>query len=470
VAVQLGVLAAAVAACGGRASAGPAPPPVIDPGVLSGGGSPVPNVPPSLSVSGNAPAGDVTYGAVVSLSATCNDREDGMLSAVRWSTAEGRQLGEGPTLRLMPEPGDWSLLATCTDRGGRATTIAAAPRFAIVDRWSAADSIPIVISLPFATNRGGSASARSVTGAFDGAARDSVSRGVVTVSVPALESRRAGESVRTAFMRSERGNVALHDISRVGFRAIEPMDSSSLSALIGTRLSLTPTGDVLVFLHGYYTSFATAVERAARLPGEVHWPGAVVLYSWPSDARLASYRQDQADARAAGAHLAAFLLELQQAVPGRRLSVVSHSMGAEALASALRHLDRSRSELALGTVALVSPDLSADDFLADVLPSLRARAERITVYASSADFALWSSWGTNRARRLGLGGRFATVARDVETVEVPYAASDRYGHNPFLAEPFRDDLHRLLVSRLPAARRGLVELPLADGKSMWRLP
>lgn len=459
-----------LAGCARTGPPAPPPPPVVVPGAAPGAGAPLPNLPPALTVSGNAPSGEVTYGALVSLAATCNDREDGPLSTVRWSTADGRRLGEGDSLRVMPEPGDWNVLATCTDRGGRATTIAAAPRFTVIDRWTAADSIPLVVSLPFATNRGGAAAARPVASAFDGAARDSLARGIVTVNVPALETRRAGVGVRTAFVRSERGHVAWHDRTRVGLRALEPTDSATLSALVGTRLALAPTGDILVFLHGYYTSFASAAERAARLSGEVHWPGAVVFFSWPSDARLASYRQDQGDARASGAPLAQFLAELQQAAPGRRLSIVSHSMGAEALAAALRVLDSTRTELALATVALVSPDLAADDFLANVLPSLRARAARITVYASSADFALWSSWGTNRARRLGLGGRFATVARDVETVEVPYAASDRYGHNPFLAEPFRDDLHRLLVLQLPASRRGLVALPLADGKVMWRLP
>ena len=104
------------------------------------------------------------------------------------------------------------------------------------------------------------------------------------------------------------------------------------------------------------------------------------------------------------------------------------------------------------------------------LPMLWARAEHVTVYAASADFALWSSWGGNRERRLGLGGRFATLARGVETIEVPYDATDAIGHNPFLSEPFRNDLHALLVLRLPAARRALVSLPREDGKVMWRLP
>jgi esterase/lipase superfamily enzyme len=152
-------------------------------------------------------------------------------------------------------------------------------------------------------------------------------------------------------------------------------------------------------------------------------------------------------------------------------------MGAEVLASALRTLDAERADVGPATrtvvlhdVVLVSPDLAAGDFLEQVLPSLRRRAQRVTVYASSADFALWSSWGSNLERRVGLGGRFATLAAGVETIEVPYRATDAIGHNPFASEPFRDDLHRLLVQRLPAERRALPSVSRDDGKPMWRLP
>jgi len=461
--VVLPALLALLAACG-RYAPPPPPPPVLAPADSAV------NLPPMLAVSGNAPSGDVTYGATLALTASCSDREDGALSTVRWSSDDGRVLGDGPSLRLMPEPGSYLVLATCTDRSGRATTAAASSRFVVVDRWTAADSIPLTVTLPYATNRGGSARPRTAASAYDGTMRDSLVRGVLTVNVPAREGRKAGTSLRSPLVRSTRGNYASDDAARLSFRAIEVVDSLALATRLGAAMASSTTGDLLLFVHGYNTSFVGAAERAARLAVELQYPGGVVLYTWPSDGLLASYRGDQAEARASGPALATFLRELQQAAPSRRLSVVAHSMGSEVFAAALRHLDSLRSPLRLGHVVLVSPDLEAEEFLVRLLPSLRARAADVTVYAASADFALWSSWGSNGARRLGLGGRFATIARGVETIEVPYDATDALGHNPFLTEPFRNDLHALLVQGLRASQRGLVTLPRADGKVMWRLP
>lgn len=152
-------------------------------------------------------------------------------------------------------------------------------------------------------------------------------------------------------------------------------------------------------------------------------------------------------------------------------------MGAEVLAAAMSVLETGArragqsplERLALRDVVFVSPDLAASEFLQHVLPVLHERADRVTVYASTADIALWTSWGSNMERRLGLGGRFATVAKGIETIEVPYSETDAIGHNPFEAEPFRDDLHRLLVERRGAGKRSLEVVARDDGLTMWRL-
>ncbi|MFP5354953.1 MAG: alpha/beta hydrolase [Gemmatimonadota bacterium] len=461
------LLFVALSGCASRAVPSPPPPPLASPDAMTTSGL---NLSPVLTVSGNGLAGEVPYGTMVSLDATCIDREDGPILAIRWSTDEGILLGEGPSLRHMPEPGSHLVLATCTDRGGRAISQAATSRFTVVDRWTAADSVPVVVTLPFVTNRAAVVGTRSPGAAFDGGARDSLARGVLTFNVPSREFRRSGSASRTPFMRSVRGNFPVSDATQLLLRAHEPVDSIALATRLRAALAESGAGDVLVFVHGYNTSFEGAAIRAARLMAGMQYPGALVLFSWPSDGELANYRLDQRDARAAGAQLAQVLAELREVAGSRRVSVVAHSMGGEVLASALRSLDAAQRPLVLGDAVFIAPDVAAGEFLQVVLPSLRARAARVTVYASAADFALWSSWGSNRERRLGLGGRFATLARGVETVEVSYDHTDRLGHNPFDAEGFRDDLHRLLVQGLGASRRGLASLTRDDGQVMWRLP
>ena len=53
-----------------------------------------PNPPPVITVSGNAPEGDVVYGTMVDLVATCNDREEGAIGTVRWTSDRGDWLAD----------------------------------------------------------------------------------------------------------------------------------------------------------------------------------------------------------------------------------------------------------------------------------------------------------------------------------------------------------------------------------------
>lgn len=470
---RVAVLALAVLCACGRPS--PPPPPPVP--VLSTPGE-RPNTPPSLSVSGNVPDGTVTYGATVALTARCDDREDGALDTIAWTSDAGEVLGVGAQLRIMLEPGRYLLLATCRDRAGSATTVAASSRFEIIDRWSAADSVPVLVRLPYATTRGGRIAPQSPGRSFGGTARDSLARGILTVNIPASDFRATGSAVRTPYMRSVRGNVAIDDAVRLSLRAIDATDARAFALQLAEGLSVDGREDRLVFVHGYRTSFESAAVRAARLAAEVQFPGATILFAWPSDAQLASYRSDQRAARDAGRPLAGFLRELRADRGTADLSIVAHSMGAEVLAAALRSLHETDSvagaapfpPVMFREVVLVAPDLAAGAFLEQVLPALRARAARVTIYASAADFALWSSWGSNGERRLGLGGRFATLARGVETIEVPYSATDALGHNPFTAPAFRDDLHGVLVQHLPPALRTLREVRRDDGTIVWHLP
>lgn len=467
------VLAAvAVVACGHPRPPAPPPPAVLDGTVAR------PNTPPVLDVTGDAPEGDVTYGTIVELTATCTDREDGTLDSVRWTTNSGTPLGQGATLRYMPEPGRYLVRATCTDSARATTMVAATPPFTVVDRWTAADSVPVTVTVPFVTNRGGALQPTAPGSSFSEAPADSLVRGFMTMNIPARDFRHAGEAHRTPFMRSVRGNVVSSDATRRWIRDIATTDSIGFVSRLAESFSHGEEDEVIVFVHGYRTSFEGSALRAARLAGEIQFAGATILFAWPSDALLANYRSDQRDARDAGRHLAQLLLELRASSHPRRISIVAHSMGAEVLASAMSVLETGArragqsplERLALRDVVFVSPDLAASEFLQHVLPVLHARAERVTVYASTADIALWSSWGSNLERRLGLGGRFATVTDGIETIEVPYSETDAIGHNPFEAEPFRDDLHALLVERRGAARRALEVVPREDGLVMWRLP
>ena len=81
--------ALALFACGRPRPPAPPPPAVLDAVPER------PNTPPVITVSGNAPEGDVVYGTMVDLVATCNDREEGAIGTVRWTSDRGDWLADG---------------------------------------------------------------------------------------------------------------------------------------------------------------------------------------------------------------------------------------------------------------------------------------------------------------------------------------------------------------------------------------
>jgi esterase/lipase superfamily enzyme len=38
---------------------------------------------------------------------------------------------------------------------------------------------------------------------------------------------------------------------------------------------------VLIYVHGYYTSFVDGADDALKVAAGLHFPGPAILYSWP---------------------------------------------------------------------------------------------------------------------------------------------------------------------------------------------
>src|SRR3546814_12099734 len=99
--------------------------------------------------------------------------------------------------------------------------------------------------------------------------------------------------------------------------------------------------DLLVFVHGYNTSFASAAIRCAQLAHDTNFKGEAVFYSWPSEEGIfdSSYRKDKARARENFGLLATFLQDLA-ANTDRKIHVIAHSRGTYIQRTSLTKLER----------------------------------------------------------------------------------------------------------------------------------
>lgn len=182
--------------------------------------------------------------------------------------------------------------------------------------------------------------------------------------------------------------------------------------------SISPAGDVLVFVHGYNNSIEIILKRMRRLRDDLlaeGWHGEVVSFDWPSGNQALNYLEDRSDAAAVAQSLVTScirpLMLGQKAGCETNVHLLGHSTGAyvimEAFAQAEQAGDIYRADWRIGQVAFIAGDvarssLSATDQWAG--PMFK-RIMRLTNYSNPYDAVL----AVSNAKRLGTSPRAGRV-------------------------------------------------------------
>ena len=204
-----------------------------------------------------------------------------------------------------------------------------------------------------------------------------------------------------------------------------------LQAEIASRLAIARRKEVVLFVHGYHTSF----EQAALTMGELcHFLGRDLvcgMFTWPAGGRrgiLFGYAFDRESSEYAVEDLLKTIRIIGQTPGVERIHLIAHSRGTDTLASAVAELsveayalqsspDR---EFHIGNVVLVAPDIDGDVALTKIFkvfsdPDLPfgGKAEpgalippapglKVTLYVSPDDKALaTANWLMGSIARLG---------------------------------------------------------------------
>jgi esterase/lipase superfamily enzyme len=192
--------------------------------------------------------------------------------------------------------------------------------------------------------------------------------------------------------------------------------------------------DILVFVHGFNTSFDDARSRAAQIVADSRFGGVAVLFTWPSRSELFGYVSDKDSATASRDAMQALLHDLGQTPGVGKIHVLAHSMGGWLTMEALRASsiagDRTLSGH-LGDVILASPDIDMDVFASQMT---RIRPANVTVLATPNDKALSLSSALASSRQR-LGALDASKPEDRAEIEslgakvvdiTAYADADRF--------------------------------------------
>jgi esterase/lipase superfamily enzyme len=178
--------------------------------------------------------------------------------------------------------------------------------------------------------------------------------------------------------------------------------------------------EVVIFVHGFNTTFAEGVYRIAQMAHDLELPGVVAHYSWSSAAQPLGYVYDRDSALFARDGLERLILAVQ-AAGARRVVLISHSMGGALTMETLRQMAIRGDAQALsriGGVILISPDIDVDVFhaQASAIPKL---PQPFVVFTSKDDQVLKLS-----ARLTGQTDRLGTLTKLDRVADLPITFLD----------------------------------------------
>jgi esterase/lipase superfamily enzyme len=294
-----------------------------------------------------------------------------------------------------------------------------------------------------------------------------ISYGVCEVSIP--RDHRMGELESPSVLRLE---FKPDPNKHVVLAKIEKQESKVFFDEMKQRLRATDEKKAFVFIHGFNVSFENAARRTAQIDYDLGFNGVPIFYSWPSQAQLTGYRDDENSAKWSEPHLKSFFADLSTRIDADEIYVIAHSMGNRPTSRALAALFVERPKLAkrFKEIILMAPDIDADIFKKEIAPQLLGAGRHVTLYASSNDTALKLSKIVNGGQRLGDADPSIVMIPGLESIDASSVETDLIGHAYYAdARSVLSDLFEVIRDTGPAASRSHLEQILTGpGNKFWR--
>jgi esterase/lipase superfamily enzyme len=150
-------------------------------------------------------------------------------------------------------------------------------------------------------------------------------------------------------------------------RSRRGLDETAFFAELASHISgrIGSNRDVLLYVHGFNTSYDEARFRLAQIADDGRFGGVAVLYTWPAAGSLLDYGAAKESATIARDALSRLIHRLSELPDVGRVHILAHSMGAWLAMEALRENAISGSpdlNGKLGDVMLAAPDIDVNVF------------------------------------------------------------------------------------------------------------
>jgi esterase/lipase superfamily enzyme len=271
------------------------------------------------------------------------------------------------------------------------------------------------------------------------------------------------------------------------------------------RLARSKNKEVILYVHGFNETFATAAFTAAELCHFLGRESVCAFFTWPASYSgnfLTAYTSTTESARYAENHLRK-MLRWVASTPGLEgVHLLAHSRGTAVLMSTVRSLfteviaagKEPRDVLKIDNIVLFSPDIDVELFAQDITAGFsdpdmysawpsqrlpRALRGRLTVYSSPQDRALLVSRilfrsrtrvGNIRAEDVPEGAqRYLAPFDKVDIIVFEGRRTDAFGHSYFTTNPrvSSDVIQLLRYGKKPGEPGRELE---RVGPVVWRFP
>jgi esterase/lipase superfamily enzyme len=223
---------------------------------------------------------------------------------------------------------------------------------------------------------------------------------------------------------------------------------------------------ILLFIHGYNTSFDDAMYRSAQLAVDLKFRGATALYSWPSNASVLRYAADRDQSLLTLPSFKRFIRELSQNSGATTIHVIAHSMGNNALVHGLSELAREEtSPPHFRQIIMAAPDVDRREFerLAD---AFSRSADHFTLYAADNDRALGTAEALLGDPRIG-DSRPMFLRRGLDSIDASSIIKGFLKHSYFADPRILADIEKLIAGYQPPPRFGLIGMPSDQRADYW---
>jgi esterase/lipase superfamily enzyme len=229
------------------------------------------------------------------------------------------------------------------------------------------------------------------------------------------------------------------------------------STLIANRVQAS-TQELLLFVHGFSTSFENAAIRSAQIASDLNFKGISAFYAWPSKDSFSQYSSDEEAVQLAEPTFNTFLDEVASA-GFSSVSVVAHSMGTRLVSKVvLNRIQTGKNISFLKDIVLAAPDINVDLFQQYYDAGLSSLSSRLSIYASSNDVALRASYVVHRYKRLGDAQPPIKLFTGIDLIDASRVSplERGYGHAYIVdSTAVIDDLRELITLRQRASNRNL---------------